>query len=120
MISYGASQFTDIDDFVGTDFWVRARITIPRSYTGVPETYYCYINVVNSKDIQSEHGYVYTLYDFRYINIKLLSRGDVYHCNQEAKDKILNRVVENIKGYNITLFKPLEVATTNELFYIDK
>ena len=122
MISYGASQFQEIKDFVDTDFWVRSRITIPGPYSSKEMTKYCYVNIVSADEHFTEYGdYKFSTftYNIRYVYLTLLSKGEVYHCSQADKDRILNRIVKDVKSYNITLLQPLEVATTDELFYID-
>ena len=113
MIQGIGNQLQTLDDFVGTDFWVRARVRNSNSSYS-----YEFIQVVSSDKETTEHGFTYKTYNIREIDIRQLSRGDVYYCTQYDKDRKLNSKGIKYPGYNIRLLEPLEIASTDEMFRV--
>ena len=107
-----SGQFNTVDDFVGTDLWVRARVRHKCAYS------YSYIKVLSSGEETTEHGFTYKVYTILELDIRYLSRSDVYHCKQSDKDYKLQSKGMTIPGYDIKLLEPIDIATTDEMFHL--
>lgn len=113
MVVDAKGQFSTKDDFVGTDFWVMARVRNKnKSYS------YCYIKILSKEEVTNENGFTHSVYTILELDIRWLSRGDVYYCTQEDKDRKLNGSGAKVDSWDIKLIEPLEIATTDEMFKI--
>ena len=103
----------NLDDLVGTDLWVRARIKHKqKAYS------YCMIKILNSNEATSENGYEYTEYTFLSIDIRRLSPSDVLYCTAETRDYILDGKGITLPSWDIKLLEPLELVPEEEMFHI--
>ena len=106
-------QIQGIDDLVGTDYWIRARIKVnSKAYA------YCYIQILDSKEVEGNYGIKHTEYTARSIDIRRLSASDVLYCTSETKKYILNGSGIKLPSWDIKIIEPIEVATTDEMFHL--
>lgn len=106
-------QIKDLDDLIGTELWVRVRLHNDNgSYS------YSYIMVLGSEEKTSERGYTTKYYRFLELDIRYLSRADIYHCNNETCEYKLNSKGRSLPGYAIKILQPMELIDTDEIFKI--
>ena len=113
MVVDAKGQFSTKDDFVGTDFWVMARVRNKnKSYS------YSYIKILSKEEVTNDEGFTNDVYTILELDIRWLSHGDVYYCNQEEKDRKLNSKGAKVDSWDIKLIEPIEIATTDEIFKV--
>lgn len=106
-------QLTTKDDFVGTDFWVMARVhNKNKTYS------YCYIKILSKSETVNERGFTYNQYTILELDIRYLSHGDVYYCTQSEKDRLLNSKGTLVDEWDIRLIDPIEIASTDEIIRV--
>lgn len=102
-----------LEDLVGTEYWVRARIrNKQKAYS------YCMIKLLDSNKATSENGYEYTEYRFLYIDIRRLSPSDMLYCSSATRDAILSGKGEIKPSWDIRLLEPIEIVPEAEMFSI--
>lgn len=102
---YCTMQPNELDEFIGEDIWVKAKVRFDRS-----DVDYGFIRVLSKDD----DGYT-----INWLSLRSVSRGGVCHCHEGYKNNKLNCTF-TIDEYRITLFKPLDCVSTDELFITDK
>lgn len=103
-----------LDDLVGTEYWVRARIK--QKYTG--KYGYFMIMLLDSNKVTSDNGYEHTEYTFRSIDIRRLSPADMLYCTAETRDYILAGKGITLPSWDIRLLEPIEIVPNDEMFHI--
>ena len=108
---YGSRQEKTINNFIGKDVWVYARITKER-IRGWCKYDYGYIKALSEND---------HIISCLWLSEYNLSTDGAYHCTQKSKDRILdtNSPLE-LSEWSIKLCKPIEMARTDDLFIIDQ
>ncbi len=105
-------QIHGLDDLVGTDYWIRARIRINGTYA------YCYIQVLDSQEVVGNYNIKHTDYTIRSIDIRRLSYSDILYCNEETKNNILKGKGITLPEWDIKIIEPIEPIPTEEMFHI--
>ena len=106
-------DISGLDDLVGTEYWVRARI----HHNGKAYSYQM-IMLLSSEKVTNEQGYEHTVYTYIGIDFRRLSRSDVYYCSSATKDSILNGKGTKADSWDIHLYYPIEPIPTDEMFHI--
>ena len=107
----------ELDQFIGTDIWVRVRVKINNRF------FYSFVRLLSkdTEQVQSKYNperfYDETFYRLNEITISLISRNGECHCTEDFMERTLNHAFK-ISESDIKLLHPLELITTEELFVI--
>ena len=106
-------QIKGLDDLIGTDLWVRVRL---RNDNGSHS--YSFIKVLDAEERTSANGYTTKYYRFLELDIRYLSRAEVYHCTNEDCEYKLKSKGRVLPDYAIKILQPIELAETDDIFKI--
>lgn len=104
----------ELDQFIGTDIWVKARVKINNRF------FYSFIRVL-SKGVEthtSPHSsatWDTVVYTINEISVTRISKNGECHCSPQFAEYTL-KTKYNLGEYEIKVLKPLEIITTEELF----
>ena len=111
---FASRTYRDIDDFVGKDVWVKARVRFVGGYG------YGYIRILSAEDQVEQKSYgTYTekMYKFNFIDLEKLSYGGEYPCTEDEKQLVLKNV-STLSAYDIKFLRPLDCMATDDIFMI--
>ena len=97
----------NIERYMDDDTWVRVKLSNPAEF--------CFIRIIG----KTVGSYGQIKYEFNSIPIVRMSRGGVCHCTEHYKEMVMTDTSSRA-DYNIHLWKPLELLSTDEIFCIDQ
>lgn len=108
----------ELDRFVGKDIWVRVRVLINGVFCYGYARFVSHDTETQQSSYDSNITYPVEYYIFNFINLRKISRGGEFRCQQSTKDWYLDKTFKEPDG-TIKILKPVDLLGTEDLFVVE-